>query len=211
MTEPMFIDSPSADAPHSGSFLWTTPEMYDPERKQPAFTVQVVAEVFFGKSGSWLRKHQRQSNQSVELGKVEALRTESGYHSYRLYDIERMAHVFASHQVIDGVHLERVVTMVRTVAQLYNYLPMIQPPSLDPKHEMPVGYVGFSEMMPKERAEVFTLLNRLLATPHSELTPLSCSQYGNHAKDKNCDAVLDKAYKALLRLERHFRKTEETD
>lgn len=211
-TEPMFIDAPSVAPLRSGGFLWTTPEMYDPDRKRPAFTVQVVAEVFFGMSGPWLRKHQRQSSESVDLGKVEPLRTEAKYHSYRLWDIERMAHAFASHQVIDGVHLERVVTMVRIVAQLYGYLPMIQPPSLDPADEMPMGHTGFSEIMPHGRAETFHLLNRLLKASSREEphTPLSCSHYGDHKKNKNCDVLLVRALDAVMKLERHLQRREAT-
>lgn len=210
-TEPMFIESPSAVTPHSGSFLWTTPEMYDPVRKRPAFTVQVVAEVFFGMSGPWLRKWQRQANTSPELGTVEPLRTQAKYHSYRLYDIERMAHAFASHQVIDGVHLERVVTMVRTVAQLHGYLPVIQPPTLDPDEELVAGHGKLREAIPPERAEVFHLLHRLMEVSHDEMPGLSCAQYGTHKKNRNCDVLLAQAVAAVMKLERHLGRTEETD
>jgi hypothetical protein len=185
--------------------------MYDPVRKRPAFTVQVVAEVFFGMSGPWLRKWQRQANTSPELGTVEPLRTEAKYHSYRLYDIERMAHAFASHQVIDGVHLERVVTMVRTVAQLYGFLPVIQPPMLDPDEEIVAGHGRLRDSMSSERAEVFHLLSRLMDVHHDEMSALSCRQYGTHKKTRNCDVLLAQAVDAVTKLERHLGRTEETD
>jgi hypothetical protein len=207
--KPMLIDTPSAESPRSG-FLWTTPEMYDPERKRPAFSVKVTAEVFFGMSGSWLRKHQRQSNFSTELGQVEPLRTPVKYHLYRLYDIERLGHTFAKHQVIDGVHLERIVTMVRIVAQIYGYLPLIDPPSLESVDEMPLGHVGFWQLMPQERADAFHLVNRLIDATGEEMPPLSCAHFGDHRKSTDCNVLLDQAVYGVKELERHLRR-EETD
>jgi hypothetical protein len=209
MTEPMIVDPSGAAQPRSGGFLWTTPEMYDPVKEKPAFTVQTVAEVFFGRSAPWLRKWQRQANQSTDLGRVESLRSRAGYHHYRLYDIERLAHVFAEHKVIDGDHLSHVVSVVRLVAQSYNYLPSSTPPSLDPDDEMPWGYVGFRQLMPAERAEMFHLLNRLLDNP-SEEAVLSCTQFGDHKKSKDCNRLLDQTLYAVRELERHLRRREVT-
>jgi hypothetical protein len=205
-TEPMIIESPGAAVPRSGGLLWTTPEMYDPVRKRPAFTVQVVAEVFFGMSAPWLRKHQRQSNESVDFGKVEPLRTQAKYHSYRLYDIERMAHVFAEHRVIDGHHLARVVDMVRLVGQLYGYLPSMRAPELHPEDELPLGHTGFSAVVPAERAAALHLLNQILTDYPRTLPSVSCAHFGDHKKTADCDCVLADALVALRKLEHHLRE-----
>lgn len=205
-TEPIFIDSPEAAVPRSGGLLWTTPEMYDAVKGRPAFTVQVVAEVFFGMSAPWLRKHQRQSNQSTFFGKVEPLRTQAKYHSYRLYDIERLAHVFAEHRVIDGNHLARVVDMVRLVAQLYKFLPSMPTPELHPQDELPLGHAGFSAVMPAERAAALHLLNQILTDYPRTLPSVSCEHFGDHKKTEDCDCVLAEALAALRKLEHHLRE-----
>lgn len=205
-TKPVIIESPNAAPPRSGGLLWTTPEMYDPVKKRPAFTMQVVAEVFFGMSASWLRKHQRQSNDSVDFGKVEPLRTEFKYHLYRLYDIERIAHVFAEHKVIDGHHLARVVDMVRLVGQLYNYLPSMQTPDLHPEGEIPLGKAAFNVVVPVERATALHLLNQILTDYPHTLPEISCSHFGDHKKTADCDCVLEDALVALRKLEQHLRE-----
>jgi hypothetical protein len=209
--EPMFIDTPSAAALRSGP-LWTTPEMYDPERKRPAFSVKTTAEVFFGMSAPWLRKHQRQSNFSMALGKVEPLRTPVKYHLYRLYDIERLAHTFAGHQVIDGIRLERIITMVQIVAQLHGYLPIIQPPSLKPQAEMPLGHTGFSTVMPETRASALHLMTQILHSSDGVVpNGISCLGYGDHQEGEDCRWLLRDALKALRKLEKHLQTGEDTD
>ena len=127
MPEPI-VDS-AGGQPQPAFSLHTTPEMFDHDRFVPAYNQSEVARCFFGRSPSWLRKHQMlhhtllpgESGGPGEL--VEPLRNPStGRPAWRLYDIERLAHALAAHRVITGRELELAVTMVTTSAKIYSYL-----------------------------------------------------------------------------------------
>jgi hypothetical protein len=74
---------------------------------------------------------------------------------------------------------------------------------------MPPGYVGFSKMLPAERAETFYLLTALLNNIREADSSISCAQYGDHEKNADCDHVLTNAVRALRELESHLRTKED--
>lgn len=136
--ESLVLADPEVITP-PGQSLWTTPEMFDPDRKRPAYTMATVAQVFFMKSTPWLRAHIRprtfkgkpifdDSGQRVlhtrssEYGVVEPPRTGAGHHLWRLYDIERLAYAFHEHHVITTVELENCIRMVKLQAKMAGYL-----------------------------------------------------------------------------------------
>jgi hypothetical protein len=119
--EPLILADPAIYMPEDRDF-WTTPEMYDPVRRRPAFMVKETANVFFGMSPQWLRKHLRIGSTIVDGEDWQPERSDSNYRLFRLYDIERIAHALAENRVITGQHLELVTIMVKTSAQMHHYI-----------------------------------------------------------------------------------------
>lgn len=120
----IFDNSPGSAFPPQGRY-WTTPEMLDTKRFVPTYTQSEVARCFFAHTASWLRRQYAAGHHHLidEDEPVEPLANpSSGRPAYRLYDIERLAHALAQHQVITGRELELVVLLVKTSARLYQYL-----------------------------------------------------------------------------------------
>lgn len=118
MPEPLIISRPDLILP-PGKDYFTTPAMYDPARHRPAFRPIEVAKIFFGMSRSWLDLHLDKGYQ-VEGRPFSLPRTPAGHQYFRLYDIEVFAHLLAERRVIQAGRLERVITLVKTVAELYD-------------------------------------------------------------------------------------------
>lgn len=120
MPEPLIIADPALHTPPDREF-WTTPEMLN-EHGRPKFGVSEVAKCFFGRSPFWARRLLQQRWEDPEGNLFEVPRSASGDRWFRLYDIERWAHILAHHTVLDGRQLELVVFMVKTNAQLHGFI-----------------------------------------------------------------------------------------
>lgn len=120
--QPLILADPELLTPPDRR-LWTTPKMVNEQRMWPTYSPHEVAKCFFGFSTAWLRKHlQARRNISDEFGVIEPPRKESGQMIFRLYDVERLAHAFAEHGVIDAARLGFVVRLVKTHAQMHRFL-----------------------------------------------------------------------------------------
>lgn len=135
------ITGPQVSTPGGRRFC-TTPEMYDPDELRPTYNMATVASIFYCRSTPWLRQKIRTlqveqakargtyNDQGVlltspledDLGPIDPPRTQSNHHAWRLYDIERMAHLFARNNIIEGEHLVEVIKMVKLQAKGYGFL-----------------------------------------------------------------------------------------
>lgn len=135
------ITGPQVSTPGGRRFV-TTPEMYDPDELRPTYNMAIVAGTFFFRSTPWLRQKIRTvqvdqakargsySEEGVlltspledDLGPIDPPRTESNHHAWRLYDIERMAHLFARNSIIEGEHLVLIIQTVKLQAKGYGFL-----------------------------------------------------------------------------------------
>lgn len=105
--------------------LWSSPGM-----DGPTWRIHEVAKTFFGRSPGWLRKHLRpvpsKSGEarhyvSSEYGTVKPHRSDNGSHEFRLYDIERLAHAFFEHNVIEPERLAYTLKAIRAVMGLWGF------------------------------------------------------------------------------------------
>lgn len=113
----MIIADPRGMLPE-GQRYWTSFE-----QPSPIYTTQVVAQVFFGRSSSWLRQHLAVPDHVTDdEGCAIPIKGANGYFEWRLHDIERAAHALAHNRHIDGARMGMVITMVRTNAQLHGVL-----------------------------------------------------------------------------------------
>lgn len=110
----MILVDPGATEP-PGRPYWTTPEM-----SPPLFATHVVANVFFGRSTSWIKQHIHEGHHIGPEGNVLPVKSPSGHYRWRLYDIERFGHTLAAGRYLQGRRLELAIQMVRTVANLYD-------------------------------------------------------------------------------------------
>lgn len=105
--------------------MWTTPEMYDEDREWPSYSAQQVAQIFFGMTTGWMRKHimlrHHISMSGEDVVKPPRSKT-SNANKWRLYDIEKMAYIFAERDIITPLKLAYVVRMVRLQAQIHGFL-----------------------------------------------------------------------------------------
>lgn len=96
--------------------------MFDGVR--PIFAMHEVARCFFGMSVKWLRKHLAPLPGpdgtvehhwiSEEFGEVEWLERPSGAKIFRLHDIEKLAHAFFEHGMLQPEHLIAVIKIVKS-------------------------------------------------------------------------------------------------
>lgn len=87
----------------------------------PNFTVKETAKFFFGNSVEWLRWRIRENYFILDGEQVGTRRDETtGFRYFTLPDIERMAHALARVEGgLDGLHLNKVILLVKTVADMY--------------------------------------------------------------------------------------------
>ena len=131
-TEPLVVADPEMLVPRGQRFLLDD-KMFERDSKGmpiPSLRVTEVAKIFFGQSDDWLRWRMR-SNTNAEHTEgdfvldgepLEFKRTDSNSRYFTLADVERMAHALLQTGVIDGARATRVVTMVKTCAQLHGVI-----------------------------------------------------------------------------------------
>ncbi len=122
---------PDAISP-PGRRFWVTPEMVPRASSGlpvPSFNVSVTAQVFFGRSASWLRLHMRPSEGFPEgsfvldgTTVVEPQRSRSAFRVFSLADIEPMAYALAQNGVIDQARLVAAVNIAKWVARTHGIL-----------------------------------------------------------------------------------------
>lgn len=95
---------------------WVTEEMFIEKGRLPTFTVQQVSEVFFGKSGTWLRKRLWERNARFEPGK-----TDSGHRRFGLHQIEDFAHMLLEEDKLSPLQFAMVIRMVKSSAIQHLY------------------------------------------------------------------------------------------
>lgn len=100
---------------------WTNETMVNQRFMTPTFTTIEVAQVFFGRSRTWF-KHLMHL-EADEVGPIDVPRadTHNQPRRWRLYDIERFAHVLLIHHVIGLNHFSLVLHTIRCVATMYGY------------------------------------------------------------------------------------------
>lgn len=105
-----------------GRDYWVTPDMIPVDKKLqlpvPSFSVNTVATVFFGRSGSWLRLHMRLDGRAV----FEPRRSRADARVFSLADIEPMAHALHQRDVIDTERLICSVMITKWVARIHGIL-----------------------------------------------------------------------------------------
>lgn len=113
-------------SPPDGRLLWTSPEMID-SFGRPTFRTKQVAWFFFARGHMWLYKNllvpPHQVLDHPEVGTLAVPRQANSYRVWRLYDVELYAHILASHRRIQGWQLVHTITLVKTSAQLWGFIP----------------------------------------------------------------------------------------
>lgn len=108
-------------APPDGGF-WTDESMFDPRRRVPGFRTSECASFFFGRSHQWLRQHQRAEHLVLDGELLVIPRDGRGHFLWRLCDVERGAWAMAQRGYLKVEQLERVIRIIKLVAQNYKYL-----------------------------------------------------------------------------------------
>lgn len=122
--EPMVLVDAAVVTPEGRAF-WTTEDMFDAERLWPSWSSAEAAMTFFAFSKHTLVRHIRLGNNITDLtGEVLPPRRPQGVQAYvwRLWDIERLAYALAINGAIPGRKLARAVLMVKTCAELHEFL-----------------------------------------------------------------------------------------
>jgi hypothetical protein len=104
---------------------------------RPLYSVSEVAKVFFGRSSQWIRYFENQDtayfNGLGEDGdikpaftfdgeRIQFSREESGYRSYSLDVIEKMAHALTQNKRISANQLNNALMMIEGQCRIYKYL-----------------------------------------------------------------------------------------
>lgn len=90
--------------------------------KVPVFRTRQVAIIFFQKSPGWLRWRDRQGFFVSENFHCEPARNDQNTRFYTLADIEVLAHAFDEHGIIDAMHLEITLHIIRLIAIGYGVI-----------------------------------------------------------------------------------------
>lgn len=113
--EPFVISGEGVLTP-PGRDRWVTEEMFIKAGRLPTFTVQQVSEVFFGLSGTWLRKRLWERAARFTPGK-----TQSGHRRFGLHQIEDFAHMLLEEDKISPLQFAMIIRNVKTSAIQHRY------------------------------------------------------------------------------------------
>lgn len=113
--EPFVISGEGVLTP-PGRDRWVTKEMFVEKGRLPTFTVQQVSEVFFGMSGTWLRKRLWERSTRFTPGK-----TDSGHRRFGLHQIEDFAHMLLEEDKISPLQFAMVIRMIKSSAIQHLY------------------------------------------------------------------------------------------
>lgn len=123
---------PGGDPPPGGRRFWVTPDMVRVDKHAvpvPVFGVEATAQMFFARSGSWLRMRMRPHPPEFPHGyfvldgkPLKIRRTKSDARIFSLADIEPMAWALAQNGVIDSDQLTAIIQLVKWSARLHGIL-----------------------------------------------------------------------------------------
>jgi len=107
----------------SGRRFWVMPDMFayyanGKPKPVPSFTIKYAGSVFFGRSVSWVRDHEEKGHFVLDGKPMKFGRDSRGARSYRLHDIEPMAHSLYDAGFIDAERLHACVEALKWVARL---------------------------------------------------------------------------------------------
>lgn len=115
MIEPFVIRGEGVLTP-PGRDRWVTEEMFRQRERAPEFSVQEVAEVFFGHSATWLRKKLWERSQVWQPS-----RSDAGHRQFGLHQIEDLAHLLLGEGVLKPLPFAMVIRHVKASAIQYRY------------------------------------------------------------------------------------------
>lgn len=105
---------------------WLFPRQFEPVKPgsvvRPTFTSSEVSKVFFARSAAWLRNNERKATLDGQPLVDFLARGPGERRDYTLFDIERIAHSFASGGLIPGERLQLTLRVLKLQAQLWRYL-----------------------------------------------------------------------------------------
>lgn len=118
MTRSLIVSGAGLLVPEDRPY-WTTPDMYNERWMRNFFSTKDVATVFFGRSRTWLQHLMPITDD--EIGPIEPILLDSGHRRWRLWDVERQAHVLLRARKISVSHFGLVINVVKSVATMYGY------------------------------------------------------------------------------------------
>lgn len=90
--------------------------------KKPLYSVSEMAKFFFARSSHWVRWLENDNRLVLDGEPLVPVRTESNARKYDLALIEKIAHALASNDTIEISQLLHALTIVKTQAQMFNYI-----------------------------------------------------------------------------------------
>lgn len=127
--EPLVVAEPENIVLPQGRDFWLDDSMFATDRKGlpiPHFSVQSVAQVFFGNGPDWLRWRMRGDPENgrphgyflLNGVPLEFKRTDAGARYFTLADVERMATALCQEGGIDGLQLSNITMLVKYCARV---------------------------------------------------------------------------------------------
>lgn len=169
---------------------WTSPDMLKTyegtTRLRPLYSIGQVAQVFFGRSTVWLKLilWQREDTAGV-LEEVAPARTAAGRLSWRLYDIEILAHVLLGRGAITLQHWILVLGVVKFVAVMNRF------DVGDPRIMQPLD-----DHTPISRQRALALVHQRLTDQDEDKRPADVDAAEEH--------LIERAAWAIRHLEHHL-------
>jgi hypothetical protein len=113
--EPFVITAEGVLTP-PGRDRWVTEAMYRGVGSKPQYTLAEVAQVFFGRSSTWMRK-----KLAERKDRYQADRTEAGHRRFGLNHIEDLAHLFLEESLISPLQFAMTIRIIKACAILALY------------------------------------------------------------------------------------------
>lgn len=152
MPEPFVLDAADLGFVPADRPYWTSPDMVGRWGSSgPVYTNQTVA-ALFGRSTPWLKLilwHWPQTKDALEV--LAPPRTKAGHLRWRLYDVERLAHLLLERGMISLNQWLLVLNVVKSLAVLNRF------DVGDPRLNQPLN-----EEMPRSRQRALALVTRRL-------------------------------------------------
>lgn len=90
---------------------------------KPLYSVSEMAKFFFGRTSHWVRWLEGENKMVLDDEALVPIRTNSNARKYDLAMVEKIAHALAENQAITVNQLRHALTIVKTQAQMYGYIP----------------------------------------------------------------------------------------
>lgn len=89
----------------------------------PLYSVSEMAKFFFARSSHWVRWLENNNRLVLDDEPLVPVRTPSNARKYDLALVEKIAHALASNRSIEVGQLRHALTIVKTQAQMFGYIP----------------------------------------------------------------------------------------